>query len=152
MSRPIRFFSRDSKFSALSNFAPYGFEVDGVKWPTVEHYFQAQKFTSPSSKEHRERIRTSNSPRQAKALGRSRSHAIRHDWDAVREDAMRTALRAKFTQPVLRALLLSTGDRPLVEDSPYDRYWGTGKDGRGKNRLGVLLMELRDELRKEGPG
>lgn len=152
MSQPIRFFSRDSKFFALSNFAPYGFELDGVKWPTVEHYFQAQKFTSSSSNEHRERIRTSNSPRQAKALGQSRLHAIRPHWDAVREDVMRTALRAKFSEPALRALLLSTGDRPLVEDSPYDPYWGTGKDGRGKNRLGVLLMELRDELRKERPG
>jgi N-glycosidase YbiA len=149
MSRPIRFFSRDSKFSALSNFAPYGFEVDGVKWPTVEHYFQAHKFTSPSSKEHRERIRSSDSPRQAKALGQSRSHSIRPDWDAVREDIMRKALRAKFSDPALRALLLSTGERPLVEDSPYDRYWGTGKDGRGKNRLGALLTELRDELRKK---
>jgi N-glycosidase YbiA len=152
MSRPIRFFSRDSKFAALSNFAPYGFEVDGVKWPTVEHYFQAQKFTSPSSEAHRERIRNSNSPRQAKALGQSRSQPIRPDWDAVREDVMRTALRAKFTQPALRTLLLSTGDRPLVEDSPYDRYWGTGKDGRGKNRLGALLMELRCRLREESAG
>jgi ribA/ribD-fused uncharacterized protein len=65
---------------------------------------------------------------------------------------MSKALRAKFAAPALKTLLLSTGERPLVEDSPYDRYWGAGKDGRGKNRLGALLMELRDELRKEGPG
>jgi len=63
---------------------------------------------------------------------------------------MRRALRAKFTQhPDLRTLLLGTGDEEIVENAPGDYYWGCGKDGSGKNRLGALLMELRAELRQE---
>lgn len=63
---------------------------------------------------------------------------------------MREALLAKFTQySDLRDLLLQTGEAKLVENSPYDDYWGTGKDGRGQNRLGVLLMQLRNQLRSE---
>lgn len=63
---------------------------------------------------------------------------------------MREALRAKFTQhATLRALLLSTGVRPLVEHTKNDRYWGDGGDGSGRNRLGALLMELRAALAAE---
>ncbi len=63
---------------------------------------------------------------------------------------MRKALYAKFSQnEQLRNLLLSTGNRDPIADSPTDGYWGRGSDGLGKNRLGMLLMELRTRLRKE---
>lgn len=143
MANAIRFFGKDSPYAALSNFAPHGFVEDSLRWPTVEHYFQAQKFDDAA---YRERIRAAASPMQAKALGQSRAIPIRPDWDTVREDVMRRALRCKFAAPELRALLLGTKRRELIEDSPYDRYWGAGRDGKGKNRLGHLLMELREEL------
>jgi ribA/ribD-fused uncharacterized protein len=60
------------------------------------------------------------------------------------------ALCAKFTQhDSLLTLLLATGDAEIVENAPGDRYWGCGRDGTGKNRLGALLMELREALRRE---
>lgn len=59
---------------------------------------------------------------------------------------MREALRHKFSLPELRALLLSTGKRTLIEDSPYDNFWGCGRLGKGQNMLGSLLMALRTEL------
>ena len=63
---------------------------------------------------------------------------------------MRAALRAKFTQhPALRSLLVGTGDAELIEHTANDRYWADGGDGRGKNMLGKLLMELRAHLRTE---
>lgn len=63
---------------------------------------------------------------------------------------MRRALYAKFKQnPELRDLLLATGNALIVENAPGDRYWGCGKDGTGLNRLGILLVELRDRLRGE---
>lgn len=66
---------------------------------------------------------------------------------------MYKALLAKFTQHYdLRKLLLETEDRKLVEHSPYDSYWGDGGDGKGKNRLGVLLVKLRSELQKGQKG
>jgi N-glycosidase YbiA len=146
--RAIFFFSRNSEFSAFSNFAPYGFEQEGIFWPTVEHYFQAQKFPGAHMAPYRDRIRGAPSPQAAKVLGRSEKFPLRSDWDRVKENIMRHALRRKFENPELRTLLLSTGKRLLVEDSPYDSYWGRGKSGNGRNRLGVLLMELREELRK----
>ena len=61
---------------------------------------------------------------------------------------MKKALVAKFTQhDGLRQLLVGTGKRKLVERSPYDTFWGDGGDGSGKNQLGKLLMEVREELK-----
>jgi ribA/ribD-fused uncharacterized protein len=72
---------------------------------------------------------------------------LRADWEAVKDDVMRRALRAKFEQhSKLKSLLLSTGDAELIEHTRNDSYWADGGDGSGKNRLGILLMELRSEL------
>lgn len=65
---------------------------------------------------------------------------------------MREALWAKFTQhPPLREKLLATGSARLVEHTKRDAYWGDGGDGSGKNRLGILLMEIRDRLKEAAP-
>lgn len=142
-TEPVYFYTKNDPFYELSNFSPFGFECDGVYWPTVEHFFQAQKFLDPA---HRERIRRASSPRDARALGQSRATPIRADWEAVREDVMYRALRLKFQRPELQALLLGTVGRPLVEASPFDHFWGAGQDGSGQNRLGHLLERLRQEL------
>ena len=131
-------------FWGLSNFSPPGIEVDGVFWPTVEHYFQAQKFSDPTV---RERIRHAPTPKEARALGQSRSLALRVDWDNIREEVMLKGLRLKFQIQKARELLLSTGTRTLVESSPFDYFWACGQDGSGQNRLGHLLMLIREELR-----
>ncbi len=144
MSDPIYFFRKNQPFSELSNFAPYGFEEEGLRWPTVEHYFQAQKFRDA---EYQERIRLASTPRDAKTLGQTRQVPIRGDWETEKESVMKHALRLKFQNGELKSLLLATQNRLLVEDSPYDRYWGAGRDRKGKNRLGMLLMEIRDEIR-----
>lgn len=87
-------------------------------------------------------------PMLAASMGRDRKRPLRRDWEAVKEWVMLDALRAKFTQHAeLRELLLGTGDARLVEHTANDSYWGDGGDGSGKNRLGHLLMQLRDELR-----
>src|SRR6266496_3228150 len=85
---PIRFYSRTDAYRELSNFAPFGLEEEGVHWPTVEHYFQAQKFPGPENAAYRERIRRAKTPKEAKTLGRTRSIAIRPDWDDVKESIM----------------------------------------------------------------
>ena len=72
---------------------------------------------------------------------------LRADWDTAQIDVMRKAVYAKFTQnDTLRALLCSTGTYPLVQIK-IDHVWGSMSDGSGRNMLGVLLMELRDQLR-----
>lgn len=130
-------------FWGLSNFAPPGIEAQGVYWSTVEHYFQAQKFSEPAAKE---RIRRAATPKEARALGQSREYQLRPDWDAVRERVMLDALRLKFRNPEAKALILSTNNRPLVEASPFDYFWASGQDGSGLNRLGQLLEQVRSEL------
>jgi ribA/ribD-fused uncharacterized protein len=87
----------------------------------------------------------------AARMGRNRTLPLRSDWESVKDDIMREALRAKFGQhPGLKSLLLSTADAELVEHTKNDNYWADGGDGSGKNRLGALLMELRARLRAEG--
>lgn len=81
-------------------------------------------------------------------MGRSRKLPLRRDWESVKDKVMLEALCAKFTQHEdLKAILLGTGDAILVEHTENDSYWGDGGDGSGKNRLGQLLMQLREELR-----
>ncbi len=143
----IRFYRVNEAYGEFSNFAPYPVKVRGRTWPTTEHFFQAQKF---AGSEHEEVVRKAGSPMIAAHLGRSRKLPLRKDWESAKDNVMREALRAKFTQHAeLRALLLGTEDATLVEHAEKDRYWGDGGDGTGKNRLGQLLMELRAELRRE---
>jgi ribA/ribD-fused uncharacterized protein len=149
MPDPIKFYSKTTAYQELSNFVPFGFEDDGVYWPTVEHYFQAQKFPGAENAAYREKIRAAKTPKDAKALGRTRAVVIRPDWEEAKETIMLHALRRKFATGELQALLLATGDRPLIEGSPFDSYWGCGRTGKGKNRLGELLMLVRAELRGE---
>jgi len=140
----IRFRRANEKYGAFSNFAPYPIELHGETWPTVEHYFQAQKFAGTPSEEE---IRRATSPSQARRVGRQRWRGLRKDWHSVKESLMCEAVKAKFTQHNdLRDLLLSTGNAELVEHAPWDAYWGDGRDGSGLNRLGETLMRVRDEL------
>jgi N-glycosidase YbiA len=120
-------------------------DLDGEHWPTSEHYFQAQKFEDDT---YRQKIRKTNSPMQAARLGRDRKQKLRGDWENVKVDTMRRAVLAKFTQHTdLRELLLSTGEAKIVEHTENDSYWGDGGDGSGKNMLGRILMEVREQLR-----
>ncbi len=141
----VSFYSTSDEFGEFSNFAAFPIQLDGKRWPTSEHYFQAQKFDDAA---YQEKIRTANSPMLAARLGRDRKQKLRRDWESVKVEVMRTALLAKYTQhEELKALLLSTGEAKLVEHTVNDDYWGDGGDGTGKNMLGRLLMELRASLR-----
>jgi ribA/ribD-fused uncharacterized protein len=149
MPQVIPFYSVSDDHGCFSNFAPYPIRLDGKLWPTSEHYFQAQKFTA---EEHQEQIRQTRSPMIAARMGRSRKKPLRHNWDTVKVEVMRKALRAKFSQHEdLRQVLLATGDATLVEHTEKDSFWGDGGDGSGRNMLGRLLMAVREELRAEGP-
>ena len=146
--RVIRFYKVREQFGCFSNFAAYPVEVDGKVWPTSEHYFQAQKFAGT---EFEEEIRRAKSPMIAARMGRDRSKPLRADWERVKDEVMRRAVLAKFTQhEELRDILLATGDATLVEHTRNDSYWGDGGDGRGRNMLGRLLAGVRDGLRGAG--
>ena len=84
MDGPICFLDENLPYFEFSNFSPHGFVEEGIYWPTVEHYFQAQKF--PDSP-HREAIRKAPTPEQARELGQSRAHPLRPGWSRIREDS-----------------------------------------------------------------
>lgn len=111
---------------------------------TNEHFYQAGKALSV---EDRARIMRANSPREAKELGRV--VFMRPDWESIKETVMLDGLRSKFfSDSNLAEMLLSTGDKELVEFNTWgDTYWGVHQpNGVGQNRLGALLMEVREEL------
>jgi N-glycosidase YbiA len=145
--RVIHFCSTRDEFGCFSNFSQHPIRLKGKLWPTSEHYFQAQKFArSP----YEEEIRKAKKPKEAALMGRSRDKPLRRDWESVKDSVMLEAVRAKFTQHEdLEAILLSTGDAIIVERTERDSYWGDGGDGSGKNRLGRILMQVREELRGE---
>ena len=142
---PIKFYSKlANEFRGFSNFAPSPMVIRGKRYASVEHYFQSMKFVSPM---WQEAIRVAPTPARAKQLGASKDYEIRDDWQKVKDGFMLEALRAKFQQNAgLLQQLKDTGSRPLVEAGP-DAYWGEGRLKNGKNRLGKLLMQVREEMR-----
>ncbi|XXF76217.1 NADAR family protein [Myxococcaceae bacterium GXIMD 01537] len=144
---PIEFYSVGDAYGCFSNFSAHPITLAGKRWPTTEHYFQAQKFVGTDDA-YVEEIRSARSPMIAARLGRSRKHPLRRDWESVKDEVMRQAVLAKFeTHPDAREVLLSTGDEQLIEKTTDDHYWGCGSTGTGKNRLGQLLVEVRAILR-----
>jgi ribA/ribD-fused uncharacterized protein len=140
----INFYLSENPYGEFSNFAPFPIQLDGKTWPTSEHYFQAHKFLDEALQEA---VRQAKSPMAAARMGRDRSKPLRADWENIKDDTMRTAVRAKFAQhESLKKLLIDTADAIIVEHTERDSYWGDGGDGSGKNMLGLILMEIRDEL------
>ena len=116
---PIYFYStREIPYGCFSNFSAHGFKLDGKYWRTSEHYFQAQKF---AGKPDEEEIRKAKTPKEAANMGRERKRPLRRDWESVKDNVMRKAVRRKFeTHQEIRELLLSTGDEKLVEKTAGD--------------------------------
>lgn len=146
----IRFYRASEKpYGPFSNLYRRSVVFEGEEFATSEHAYQAGKARKPAV---RKWLMEAPSP----ALLAMAAHGLYYwdvapGWSTSKFDRMRGVLRAKFTQhPDLRELLLSTGDARLVEsatvDNEVNRLWGE-VNGVGKNMLGVLLMEIRDELR-----
>ena len=120
-----------------------------------QSFYQAQKFARVSLPEAQvvvDAIRSAPSPEAAARLGRlaqlTHPELVRPDWDTAKWLVMRSAVAAKCAQhSSVRALLRSTGETRLVEDSPNDYVWGVGRDGSGRNELGLVLEEARASLR-----
>ena len=133
-------------------------EVDGEKFPTVEHYVQAMKAKEFKDDEIYNKIIKAKTPKAVKAMGQKVKNFIKEVWDEKRDKIVRIGVKAKFTQhPELRKQLQETGDKIIGEADPRDTYWGIGtgiesdkskkpSKWRGQNKMGKLLMELRTEF------
>jgi ribA/ribD-fused uncharacterized protein len=143
----------------FSQWWPAQFTVDGVTYPSAEHYMMTAKALLFGDAGMAAKIPSAPHPREAKALGRQVRGFSEERWAEHRFDLVVAGNVAKFGQhPELRDYLLTTGDRVLVEASPRDRVWGIGMAAsndlamsperwRGLNLLGFALMEARHQLR-----
>ena len=133
----------DGEYAFLSNFYYSPFMFQGRQYPTVEHFFQAHK---AKTYEDFISVLVEPTPKGAKQVGRNIK--MREDWETVRDTIMLEGLRAKFSIKGLREKLLATGDEELIEGNHWhDTYWGVC-NGVGKNKLGKMLMQVREEIRK----
>ena len=139
----------DGDYAFLSNFYSSPFTVDGITFPTVEHWFQAWKTKTEGEFKA---IAKAKTPGQAKRIGRCCS--LRPDWERIKISVMYDGLKYKFSDPELKQKLLDTGDEELVEGNTWhDNTWGNCScpkcaEIEGKNILGKILMDVRQELRE----
>lgn len=158
---PILFFGADEskgEYRNFSNMSQHPIDIDGEKFPSVEHYFQAMKAREFKDDEMYNKIVTAKTAKAVKAMGKKVKNFVKEIWDSKRDEVMEKAVHAKFTQhPELRKQLLDTGDKPIGEADPRNLYWGIGTSvesekskypskWRGQNRMGRLLMKIREEF------
>lgn len=141
----------------LSQWWPAAFTIDGITYPSAEHWMMAGKARLFDDADGLAAVLSANSPGAAKAAGRKVRGFDEAAWVAARYELVVAGNRAKFGQhPDLADFLRRTGTKVLVEASPYDRIWGIGlapsnpdtahpAKWRGLNLLGFALMEVRKE-------
>lgn len=130
------------KYYFLSNFYETPVTWNGLTYLNNEAAFQSAKTFSDRE------CFTNLDPSSAKKLGRKVQ--LRSDWENVKDDVMYEICKAKFSQNTeLKKRLLSTGNEHLEEGNTWgDKIWRT-VNGIGENRLGKILMRIREELRNE---
>ena len=143
---------------SLSQWWPAAFSVNGVRYPTAEHFMMAEKARLFGDEAVRTEILKAGSPKEAKELGRQVRNFDEQAWADARFQLVVAGSLAKFSQNAeLGKYLLGTRDRVLVEASPADRIWGIGlaadsaqamdpEQWPGLNLLGFALMEARQRL------
>jgi ribA/ribD-fused uncharacterized protein len=135
------------------------FVKDGLEFNCCEQYMMYRKAELFDDYEMRSKIMKTNNPKDQKAFGRLVKNFDEKLWNYVAQDIVYAGNYAKFSQnPRLLKALLETGDKILVEASPYDRIWGIGlseldakktspENWKGLNLLGIVLTKVRDDLK-----
>ncbi|MDE7226582.1 MAG: NADAR family protein, partial [Ruminococcus sp.] len=144
--------------SCFSQWYDCKFTVDGVEYHTAEQYMMSQKALLFGDFEINKEIMSAKHPNQFKSLGRRISGFNEEIWNNNKTAIVIKGNYAKFSQnPELKKFLINTGNRILVEASPYDKIWGIGMSAnnpdienpycwKGTNLLGFCLMEVRDMI------
>jgi ribA/ribD-fused uncharacterized protein len=159
----VFFWQTDKKFLSVGCFSQWqksNFVVEDKHYNCAEQYMMGQKALIFNDFETFEKILSANHPKQIKALGREVMNFNSNKWDNVKYSIVLNGNFYKFTQnEEMLKILISTGNKILVEASPLDKIWGIGlsEDNesvdnpnywKGKNLLGFALMEVRDEIKK----
>lgn len=151
----VLFWGSDCPFS---NWYPAPFTWRGLSFANTEQFMMYHKSLLMNDEETAKELLSTTDPRKAKGLGRKVKNYDEAEWEKSRLSVMITGCAAKFSQnPKLKELLLGTGNKVLVEASPFDKVWGIGldqgdpraldpKQWRGRNLLGVSLIAVREDL------
>ncbi len=158
---PVFFFTGNpalNEFKEFSSLYEAPMQIDGMTFPTVEHYMQWSKAKLFGDNEAQTKIMKTPSPKSVKTYGKKIKNFDEERWNEQKDAIMRVAIKSKLMQhPDILKKLRGTGTRPIGEADPRSKYWGIGtssdtskaKDPSrwpGKNKVGLLLQELRKEL------
>jgi hypothetical protein len=134
----------ENSYFVFHNFSAHAIKYNGVVYPTAEHAFHVSKFDDVKIKEE---IKNAESPLKAFELGKKYKPFRKTNWDEIKVNVLYEIIKEKVKQhEEVRKALLVTGDEEIIEDNPNDNFWGSGKDGKGQNNTGKILMKIRQEL------
>ena len=158
----IGFFHEYEEYGCFSNWYPAGFEYEGRYFDNSEQFMMYHKVMMFGKDELAEQIMQTSDPAVCKKIAKQKFPEFDADlWDKACQEIVKRGVKAKFAQKEdIRKVLLGTGNALLAECSPYDKKWGIGIDigdpdrlniakWKGRNLLGKVLMEVREELRQE---
>lgn len=143
----------------LSNFYQTSFTYRGFRFDNSEKAIMWSKAMHFGAIEVANQILQAPNPKEAKRLGRSKQIPfVESEWENVREKIYYDVLMAKFSVPHMKAKLLETENKTLVEASPFDKIWGVGlsendprifneSEWKGQNLLGKVLMKVREDIK-----
>lgn len=141
----IEFYKEFGDLGYLASYSNHGFIKNNIFYKTVEHYYQSEKF---DNKELREKIINCSTPKEASIIGRDRNNIRRKDFDKLK--TMYEALYEKFNQNRdILYKLIETRNEVIIEKTTKENYWGIGPNNDGENHYGLILMKVRDRLKKE---
>jgi ribA/ribD-fused uncharacterized protein len=143
----IKFYRSVGKYGFLSCLYKKPIIFEEREFPSGEHAYQFGKMVDEDT---REWAMNAPKPHLLSILAHGLfSWDIVPNWSKIKVNRMYNVLKVKFSDNELKNKLIDTGDSILIENSKSDAFWGVGKNGKGKNKLGVLLMKVREEIRKE---
>jgi len=141
----IGFYERE--FYVFSNFSSFQVNWHGKTWPTSEHAYQAAHFIDTDKKLF-EQIYHARSAHDAFKIAKANADKAPKNWHDIKIGVMEEIVKLKLEQnPYVKKKLAQTNNLLIVEDSPYDIFWGWGPDRKGRNELGKIWMRLRKELK-----
>jgi hypothetical protein len=133
-------------FDPFNNWSAHAVKIWGKTFATVEHAYHYRKYSETAPKVANE-IMAAPSPWAAMQIERRHNDKRRADWNNVKVGIMTEIVRAKVAQNEdVRTCLLATGKKQIIENSPWDTFWGIGQDGTGRNQMGKILMSIREEF------
>ncbi|MFH1047788.1 MAG: NADAR family protein [Patescibacteria group bacterium] len=146
----ILFSGPHQPFFEFSNLYPQPFWLHGQQWPSSEHLYQTLRLMLVN-RQFITWIHDAPSPERVRIVGAILGYPLGEEWLRIRDDYLRLVVLCKFVgHESLQQLLLSTGERHLIEIRPPLGIFSKDEDTGHQNRLGRILMETRDQLRRPG--